>query len=142
LTRQRLHMSAGRAGPSDYCDFGTGVFDMEDADRWENIYSATDESCHHNAVVHDPSMEDIEREPRLSSTLRSCDEQNAVDDLPGFVHSQAHGMAVALIGHTGIHHPFHQAIEVFTCTPARFWRRQRMEAGSTRDSANFWKSMV
>jgi len=91
MGRQRLHMSAARVGPSDYCDFGTGVFDMEEADHWENVYSAADESGHHDATTHDPSIEDVERQPSPSLRARSRDAQNAVEDLPGFVQSEALG---------------------------------------------------
>jgi len=45
--------SAARASNGGYADFGTGVFDMEDHDTWEEIYDPRDKHSHYHAALQD-----------------------------------------------------------------------------------------
>lgn len=86
---QRLFMSSKRGkaqgSGSAYSDFGTGVFDMDDYDTWENVYDSDEKPAHYECALKD---EDVEEEMRLArlDEVRVSERSRAVaeGELSGF----------------------------------------------------------
>jgi len=86
---RRLYMSSDKAKhrgtKSSYGDFGTGVFDMDDYDAWENVYQAEDEPATYDLALKDDENEDETPLARLED-VRTTDRSKvlAEGELPGF----------------------------------------------------------
>mmetsp|Transcript_31934 Transcript_31934/g.96305 ORF Transcript_31934/g.96305 Transcript_31934/m.96305 type:complete len:715 (-) Transcript_31934:337-2481(-) len=86
---RRLYMSCKRGQrsrkPLGYGDFGTGVFDMEDYDAWEDVYGTSDKQDHHEEALTSEDIEAAERAAALGEVPpTSALVDVAAGDLPGF----------------------------------------------------------